>query len=482
MHGLTGDAWIESIRCMYCHQPSDGEAMMLCDSCNGGAHFYCGPAPFAQLPPAAAYYQCIYCARFGGAYHPSSNRPPPASSKDVQSGISSAILAGYANSTVSSDPGVFAHFRHWHEGTYGIPWLEHLDFLNADVCSRHRSEALAGYLRSLSTSDARMRDPKAVYQALRRSFRLYNMKTDAFGTGSVAHRVILGLLRLHPPRRHTAKIGVTDSMMALALADASVAESSHSALATRVHGLASIYSYCAGGRVSECAATPHSVPRNKHTLKVRMFVSPSPGTLEIHPSSTKTTDWRNGSAAKRPRIRVWCSDAAAGDDSTSESALVAFLVRALPSWFEVARLSGNDCAFSYVHLAHGRSYHPCVSRDSLASYTKSLAVRVGLPPEHFSTKSWKMGRVSHGVLRGISTPGLLARGNHLSESANEHYRPIAIVRSSALSSASSPGIPHQFAADEARRINRGHGICPAVRGPSLSSECVSRQLVPDAAV
>lgn len=457
MRGLTGNAWIENIRCMFCKLKRDGKSMMLCDSCNGGAHYYCGPAPFAQLPPEAEYFQCIYCARYGGSFHPASNRPPPASSEVIQASIGSAILAGYAQATTTSDPGVLAHFLHWHAGVYGVPWLEHVDFLNADICARHRAEALAGYLVSLSNSDARTRNPKAVYQSLRRSFRLHNIKTDAFVSHSVAHRVILGLLRLHPPRRHTAKIGVTDTMLACALADASAADSSHSGFASRVHGLAALYSYCAGSRVSEVAATPKSVPRNKHSLRVRMFVSPTPDTLEIHPTSTKTTDWRNGSTATRPRIRVWCSNAAAGDDSTSESELVAFLVRALPAWFRVAQLSGNDCAFSFVHYTHGRAYHPHVSRDSLAGYTKSLAVRVGLPPEHFSTKSWKVGRVSHGVLRGISSPGLLARGNHLSRSANAHYRPTSVLSGPVLSVSTPPGIPHQFAADEVRRLSGSHG-------------------------
>lgn len=457
MNGLTGDSWIESIRCMFCHLKRDGKSMMLCDSCNGGVHYYCGPAPFAQLPPEAEYYQCVYCARYGGAYHPSSNRPPPASSEVIQAGIGSTILAGYAHATTSSDPGVFTHFLHWHAGIYGVPWLEHVDFLNADVCARHRAEALAGYMISLSNSDARLKNPKSVYQSLRRSFRLHNLKTDAFSSHSVTHRVILGLLRLNPPRRHTAKLGVTNTMLACALRDASSTVPSHTSFASRVHGLAALYSYCAGSRVSEVAATPQSVPRNKHSLKVNMFVAPTPDTLEIHPASTKTTDWRNGSTATRPRIRVWGSNAAAGDDSTSESVLVAFLVRALPAWFQVAQLSDMDCAFSYCYHAHGRAYHPHVSRDSFAAYTKALATRVGLPPEHFSTKSWKIGRVSNGVLRGIPSSGLLARGNHLTRSANAHYRPMSVISGPPLSESAPPGVPHQFAADEVRRLSGSHG-------------------------
>jgi hypothetical protein len=429
--------------------------MLLCDSCNGGVHFYCGPAPFHELPAEAHFFQCVYCVRFSGSFHPASNRPPPAASELLQSQISSTILAGYAGSTVASDGAVFAHFRHWHECTYGMDWIKNVDYLNVPGCCRHRSEALSGYLYSLRESTARVKCPSTVYHALKRSFRLVGISTDAFGRDTCADRVLLGLARLYPARRHVAKIGVSDSMLALALADASGTGLDHASLATRVHGLAALFAYCSGGRVSECAASPRTVPPNKHSLKVHMFETPSPGVLEIFPLSTKTTDWRNSTASKRPRVRVWCTRTAAGvDDSLSELALVSFLVGALPEWFQCACLRSGDVAFSFRHHARGRVYHCAVLRDSLSSYTKNLASRASLPIAHFSTKSWKVGRVSHGVLRGASTASLLARGNHATASANVHYRPGADLVGPPLPASAPPGVPHVFALGEARRAGR----------------------------
>jgi len=129
----------------------------------------------------------------------------------------------------------------------------------------------------------------------------------------------VGLAQLYPAERHVAKVGVSDSMLALALADAAKTESDHDSLATRVHNLAALFAYCTGGRVSECASTPRTVPPNKHSVKVQMFVSPSHGVLEIYPSSTKTKDWRNSITSKRPWVRVWCVGTASVDDTLSES-------------------------------------------------------------------------------------------------------------------------------------------------------------------
>jgi hypothetical protein len=70
VYDLVGSSRIDNIVCMFCKLSRDGANMLLCDSCNGGVHFYCGPAPFHELPTEAHYYQCIYCVRFGGSYHP----------------------------------------------------------------------------------------------------------------------------------------------------------------------------------------------------------------------------------------------------------------------------------------------------------------------------------------------------------------------------------------------------------------------------
>jgi len=430
---------------------------MLCDGCGSGCHFYCGPAPFSQLPAEADFWLCIFCARFGDSFHPTSGRPAPAPVPAVHALIDAAVAASYASSTIAYDDVVFNDFIQWYVVTYGFAVSSHVDFFNSDLCFRHRSEATSGYVAQLeSSSTARIRAPTAVVQALRRAFLLQNLRVDTMGTGTLTSHVVRGSRLLAGVTNHTRKLGVSHEMLILAHVDAANRGTSHELMLARMHGLASIFAYSVGARVSEFACTraktrDGSYELNKHTLLNNMATFfPSVGvplSLEILPLSTKSTSSSNPRARNRPRPIVLVASVQSG--GLSEVALSSFLVGALLRWKEDARSSPEDPIFSLRHLVHDRSYRTCCTRQSVSEYVKALARKVGLPTDNFSSKSFKISRVSHGVLRGEGEQLLLERGNHLATGSSRHYRPHAAFFGNVPVPPS--GVSSDFILGEARR-------------------------------
>jgi hypothetical protein len=212
-------------------------------------------------------------------------------------------------------------------------------------------------------------------------------------------------------------------------------------------GLSALYAYCAGARVSEFASTNARTrvgrEQDKHTVLKNMVHSVDGGAtaFEVFPRSSKTTSFGRRMSARPSVIRF---EVCSADSDDPELRLASFLCGALVAWFHDAKGAPTDPLFSFVH--DGR--RKCLVRSDFAMYTKGLGTACGLPASSLSTKSWKVGRVSRGVLSGVDSAALLRRGNHRSEAANRHYRPVV--------SRSGPytlglGIPRAFALDEIRR-------------------------------
>ena len=95
----------------------------------------------------------------------------------------------------------------------------------------------------------------------------------------------------------------------------------------------------------------------------------------------------------------------------------------LASWFRESGGIPSDPLFSFRH----GSSRKCCKRNEFVASTKKVAVAVGLDNSHFSSKSWKVGRVSHEVIARDSESALLAHGNHRSVGAYMHYRPGGLI-------------------------------------------------------
>jgi hypothetical protein len=342
-----------------------------------------------------------------------------------------------------------------------------LDFFNADRCRRHRAEAVAGYLTQVrASSTARVREPYGVLGALRRAFRLHSLVLDAFGPDGLAYSVARGMRMISPPVPQSRKVGVTVHMLAVARDDSLTTGASPQERFSRLLGLSALFAYVAGARASEFCATSVRVrdgfEQNKHTVLRRMVHVVSSGGLlravEIFPSSSKTTSYGRSIRA-RPKPIVFTN----GQAAEGELGLVPLLCAGIAAWLREAGSGPDDPLFSFRH----GSYRKCVTRDDFSRYTKAVAAQVHLDPTHFSTKSWKVGRVSHGVVAGESEASLLARGNHRTSSASAHYRPGAILYGA---TAASLGISAELALDEARRDDCMRGVVPFPDSFSDSSD------------
>ena len=447
---LVGNDWVARIACRWCKSRHDDKNMLLCDSCGAGSHFYCGPLASPALPPDdGTLWICVYCSRGDNLnLWDADSRPPPMCNLQLQASIGVAVKAGYANSTIVRDDDVFEHFVEFLETNYGYVVRRHVDYFNADRCRRHRAEAVSAYLTSLRNSPtAKIREPSAAMSALRRAFRLHSLSLDAFEPHGLAHSVVRGLRMLAPPVPHARKVGVSEQMVLLARTDALNSDPAHHFRILRMLGLAALFAYAAGARASEFCATTVRVrdgaELNKHTILRRMTNVIMDGdrllAFEMYPKSTKTTGYGR-SIRSRPAAIVFAN----GPATEGEAGLGPLLCGGLTKWLGDAGGLPEDPLFS---LRHGQ-YLKCCLRSDFVAYTKALASSVGLDASHFSSKSWKIGRVSHGVLAGEGEASLLARGNHRTSSANAHYRPRALLVG-ALGSAL--GIPDSLARDESRR-------------------------------
>ncbi len=455
--GLNEDDWLSSVACRWCRSRRDESRMLLCDSCGAGCHHYCGPLG-TEVPPVddGSNWLCVFCTRGENlSVWDIDSRPPPMSNMEVQTSIGLAVTASYAVSTLLYDDRIFSDFCLYIEATYGYILGRNIDFFNGDKCRRHRSECTAGYVSSLRTSDsAPLRDPFSAMNALRRAFRLNGLLVDAFGHDSLSLRVAQGLRILVPPVQQTMKVGVTETMLSLARRDALVLEIDRRSLYVRMLGLSAIYAYSAGARVSEFATTP----RSNHTVTWNMVRFRTVGDLissvEVFTRSSKTTGPGRGPKS-RPLVLEFLSLQSA---STAEGELSSTLSGALWRWKTVSCGLPEDPVFAFRH----GSYRKTLRREDFVAYTKGLASECGLPPSNFSSKSWKVGKVSRGVLAGDSTSDMLRRGNHRSLSANRFYRPLVTSLGSVFSEGA--GIPDQFARDEVERDAFLRGVPPFVRG------------------
>jgi hypothetical protein len=448
--GLVGDAWLERVACRWCRSRSDEGSLLLCDSCGAGCHYYCGPLATEKLPPDdGSLWLCLFCTRGDNVnLWDAESRPPPMANMELQTGIGAAVTAGYAGSTIVRDDDVFAHFTSFVTDVYGYEMTRHHDYFNADRCRRHRSEAVAGYLTTVRVSpSARVREPFCVLGALRRAFRLHSLVMDAFGPDGLAHSVARGLRMIVPPVPQSRKVGATVDMLSAVRADSLSAGVSPQERFTRMLGLAALFAYAAGARASEFCTTSVRVrggrELNKHTLVRRMvhvvYVAGLLHAIEIFPASSKTTSYGRG-VRSRPKPIVFLN----GPAAEGEPGLGSLLCVGIAAWLREAGSGPEDPMFSFRHGA----FRKTCTRDEFSAYTKAVAASVHLNPAHFSTKSWKVGRVSFGVVSGESEGALLARGNHLTVSANVHYRPGALLFGAA---AASMGISAELARDESRR-------------------------------
>jgi hypothetical protein len=454
--GLSGSDWLASVACRWCRSTKDETNMLLCDGCGAGSHFYCGPLATEVLPPDdESLWTCVFCTRGENiAIWDIESRPPPLSSAEVQARIGVAVVASYAASTLEYDDRVFADFEGFVEGNYGYVLGNQVDFFNSERCRRHRAESVAGYLSGVRFSlSAPLRDPYAVLCALRRAFRLHALCLDSFGAESLSHRVAQGLRMLSPPVCQPKKVGVTREMLLFARADASLVITDRVSLQRRMLGLAAVYSYCAGARISELASTSSVYTRRHTALWGMVHANYSGNTLmsvEVFTKSSKTTGPGRGARARPVVLEFHC-----GDALTEESELSAFLGGGLVRWRSDSGGLAEDPVFCFRHGA----YRKCLSRGDFIAYTKQLAELCHLPAASFSSKSWKVGRVSRGVLAGEASVELLRRGNHLTVSANRHYRPI--VRALGRTPAPGLGVPDDFARSEIRRDHIQRGNSPS---------------------
>jgi hypothetical protein len=441
--GLTEDEWVASVSCRWCRSRHDESNMLLCDSCGAGCHYYCGPVALTALPPDdGTLWLCLFCTRGENlAIWDVESRPPPMSNHALQESIGKAVMDGYAASTVVYDDRVFVDFSNFIELNYGYVLARNVDFFNGMRCVRHRSESVSGYLTSLDESlSAPLKDPFAALCALRRAFRLHSLLTDAFGSDGLSVQVARGLRMRKPPVPQIRKVGVTSDMLLMARADASGSGLDWTSMMIRLLGLASVYAYCAGARVSEFAWTN---TLNKHTVTRDMvhvvLVDGMPSAIEIYPRSSKNTSFGRRISARPGVIRF--NRAVSNDPETD---LMSFVCGALVGWLRDSSGVGSDPVFSFRH----GGFRKCLTREDFGQYTKGLSVACDLPPASFSTKSWKIGKVSRGVLNREDSACLLKRGNHRSLSANRHYRPVVSVSGSV---SLGLGIPRSFAGDEIRR-------------------------------
>jgi hypothetical protein len=386
------------------------------------------------------------------------------SNSDLQTAIGRAVTASYAASTIVRDDVVFADFERFVESNFGYALAQHVDYFNADRCRRHRAEAVAGYLATVrESSSASLREPFSVLAALRRAFRMHALLIDAFEAEGAAQAVVRGLRMLVPPVPQPRKVGVTESMIRMAQSDA-LGDSSRPLL-HKMLGLAALYAYVAGARASEfCATSLHTRwgrERNKHTILRNMTnvitVAGRDLSVEVFPRSSKTTGYGRGSRS-RPTAFAFC----ASHVVDGEAGLGALLCGALAQWLRRVGGAPSDPLFSFREDS-GRLCS--CTREDFSLYTKTLASLTGLDPVHYSSKSWKVARVSHGVVAGESAPALLARGNHRSVGANQHYRPGASLFGAA---AADVGISTELALDEARRDDHLRR-CPSPDASSDSS-------------
>ena len=412
--GLVGDDWLASIACMICRNPGDSKNLLLCDLCGGGLHYYCGPVPSAHLPPNdGSLWFCMYCRAGESSSVSHTLRPPPMANLDLQARIGEAVLAGYAGSTTSHDAVIFGHFADWCHTEYGFALVNNVEYYNSDQCRRHRVESLAGFLAC--AHEGPRRNAGALFHSLRRSFALHTLRVDAFVPNGTAAMVVRGAAVLHPPVTRPKTVGATASMLTRARQDATILQSDPQSMLLRMQGLSAVYAYAVGARVSEIAATrvatSGGVELNKHTV-LRSMVRVSPSAVEVFPISSKTT----GPAKRKPEVYLFRSGDCA---NLGEASIDAFLCAEVSRFLLDALGLPEDPVFSFRHGI----YRKCLTRDMLARYTKELGSLDGLHPDWCSSKSWKVGRVSHGVERGCSEAELLARGNHRSVTANKHYRP-----------------------------------------------------------
>ncbi len=244
---------------------------------------------------------------------------------ELRNATNCILVAGLAGGTNGNDEVIFSHFVSFHLRMYHFDCSILVDRFNSDMCRRHRSECVSGYIATLSDSDARFKTPALVSAALRRSFELRGLSTDVFGKGTVVGRVIsaLGTRALSFPQAE--KLAVTDTMLMAARASAFLPGRDRSSMQERMLGLASLVCYVFGLRVGELAATrspstkfdpltqmlSKGVEANKHTLLVRLVwgavvqlgeYAPGRWGIRIDPGSTKTT--RAGASKPSARCKV----------------------------------------------------------------------------------------------------------------------------------------------------------------------------------
>jgi len=474
----VGGDWLHEIRCLWCKGNHDPDNIMLCDACNAGCHYKCGPAPFDSMPPETDHWLCAFCAR-RAAWNPAHGRPAPLPSPEVTADIGEMLIRGLAGTTVVDDPVIFADWIHWHVCTFGFDPLENVDFYNSDVCYRHRNSTVAGYLAQLPRSvTAKTKVPDKACHAMKRMFRVYGLKTECvFGSNSTATYVIAGLSKTRTVVRHTTKVGVTEGMIRSALRDAALLGVDSVTLEKRMMGLTGILLYRCGGRVSDFASfsTSKGTGFNRDTMEVVTEGAPNPhvllvrmvqcealtdntgsviGTrLTLAPESSKTTDHRSTKPSRRPKTSVF--EDRGGVITDDEAGLAVFLARELPRWVRDAKLDDSDALMSFKHVSgvNDRSYHKHLTPSMVTADVQRLAgLEPGLLKTNFSSKSWKKSRVTHGVVLGEDSDSLRDRGNHATTSANTAYH--STVDFVGASSAPSFGLTLEHAAAEVRLSGR----------------------------
>jgi len=452
----VGTRWLDTLPCMFCHQSDRPDQMMLCDLCGGGCHIGCNSVPFERVPHEDDRWLCLACAR-GVQWNPAWSRPSPVPVQSVQDSINVALVAGWAGATQAPDNEVFEdfglfHFNHW----FWKP-IERLEYFNSSVCLSHRALVVPGYLAQLATSStARTKNPKAACAALQRQFRMSGMVCDVFGWNGAATLLVAAIDKVAVVRVHPVCVGATENMVRAAAADSRLVGSDRATMIRRMLGLASLYAYVVGARVSDVAATktadatydPVSRSRlfgvecNKHTLLVSMVSrAPDGMSVVIRAGSSKTTRAGASKASHRPRSMLFEDDGR--QDVDDERHLVTTVARELPRWIDDAKLSPRDMVFCFRHVMGNVEYLKRLDSREFGAYVKGLAAEDGLPTANFSTKSWKKATVSHSVLSGESESQTKARGQHASSSSSAHYRPT--VQSAGGGSAGLYGMPRRLA-------------------------------------
>lgn len=370
----------------------------------------------------------------------------PPSDAPLQAGVARAVAASRRGTTTSGDDQELVRFRSFYESWFGLA-LEST-FLRAPATPAwvgHRTQAVAGYLTKLRGAvGARSRKANTVRLALIRAFSGRGWDVGVFATPIVCDTV-RGLEALHPPVRMPTILGVSEEMLKLTLRVAQLTTPRFRDLS--MAALGALLAYGLGSRVSELSATASlmtsdvdeagvlvlAVHRNRHTLLVSDIsavlasgavrclgdgLGDHGGVQRLGSATGLHIVQRSSKTITRPVTTSFV--VTPGAAAHSEAGLINLLIERVIAWVVAGGHRASDPLLSY-RLSGSEHHLRDLRASGFRAYTKWAANEVGFPSAHFSSKSWKVGSVSHGLMIGESASSVATRGQHASFSSTKFY-------------------------------------------------------------